>query len=154
VRRRPDTAVTHIDSFSGEHRWLSNFWYAPIVYAQHPFPTNEHAFQWAKTDVPHEKMLVMLATTPGGAKREGRRVTIRADWNDVRRSVMHDINLAKYTQHPNLAAKLLATHDAELVEGNHWGDTYWGVCQGVGENHLGHILMAIRDQLRAGGAHA
>ena len=47
-----------------------------------------------------------------------------------------------------LALALKYTGDAELIEGNNWGDTFWGVCNGVGENHLGKLLMARRAQLR------
>ena len=42
----------------------------------------------------------------------------------------------------------MATGDAELVEGNTWNDTYWGVCNGVGHNHLGKILMQVRQELQ------
>jgi predicted NAD-dependent protein-ADP-ribosyltransferase YbiA (DUF1768 family) len=63
---------------------------------------------------------------------------------------MTEIVGEKFNQNPELKEKLLATKDIELVEGNHWHDTYWGVCNGVGENHLGKILMAYRDGTQEG----
>lgn len=51
-------------------------------------------------------------------------------------------------RNPLLRAMLLATEDVELVEGNSWNDTFWGVCKGVGLNWLGQILMKVRDECR------
>ena len=82
------------------------------------------------------------------AKRLGRRVRLRSDWEQVKYDVMLDVVRAKFNQHPDLAQKLLATGDEELVEGNDWGDTYWGVCNGRGKNMLGKILMRVRAELR------
>ena len=61
--------------------------------------------------------------------------------------LMYQICKAKFTQHADLAEQLLATGDAELIEGNTWGDRTWGVCDGIGENRLGKTLMFIRAQL-------
>ena len=64
--------------------------------------------------------------------------------------LMERLLLKKFDDnHPQLQQMLLATGEEELVEGNYWGDVYWGVCNGVGENHLGKLLMKIRDQLKA-----
>ena len=62
--------------------------------------------------------------------------------------VMYQVCKAKFLQNPDLARKLVETGDAELVEGNTWGDKVWGVCDGVGENNLGKTLMRIRDELQ------
>jgi predicted NAD-dependent protein-ADP-ribosyltransferase YbiA (DUF1768 family) len=53
----------------------------------------------------------------------------------------------KFSRNPELRVKLLNTGDLQLVEGNYWGDTFWGVCNGKGENHLGKILMRVRKEL-------
>ena len=87
---------------------------------------------------------------PQAAKRLGRRVELRPDWESVKYDVMYQVCKAKFTQNPNLLERLLATGDAELVEGNTWGDQVWGVCKGVGENHLGKTLMRIRAELGNG----
>ena len=47
-----------------------------------------------------------------------------------------------------LAYKLLMTREAELIEGNDWNDYFWGQCMGVGDNHLGKLLMQVRKELR------
>ena len=88
-----------------------------------------------------------MAGNPGQAKRIGRRIELRPGWDDVRDEIMLDLIRIKFYL-PSLATKLLATGDAELVEGNYWGDTYWGVSRGRGENRLGQILMQVRDEIR------
>ena len=86
------------------------------------------------------------------AKRMGRRVELRVDWETVKERIMYEICLAKFTQHSELAQKLLKTGTKYLVEGNYWGDTEWGVCNGKGKNKLGKILMRVREELRGGKA--
>ena len=72
---------------------------------------------------------------------------LRKDWEQVKDDIMYEVVRAKFIQHPILAQQLLDTRDAELIEGNNWGDTYWGVCNGYGKNMLGRILMRVRDEL-------
>ena len=134
-----------ITEFRGEYRWLSNFWFAPVKIGKLVFATNEHAFQAAKSLNPKDWNKFAFLTDPGEAKRLGKTLTLRPDWTDIRLDVMREITAAKYDQHPDLKAKLLATRGKELIEGNHWRDTFWGVCRGSGQNHLGKILMEYRD---------
>ena len=61
--------------------------------------------------------------------------------------IMRQVLKSKFTQNPELKAKLIATGDAELIEGNNWNDRFWGVCRGVGQNHLGKLLMEVRAEL-------
>ena len=138
-----------INSFQGEYRWLSNFWPAQIKWEGHIYPTVEHAYQAAKTVDASEQEAIRKCSTPGKAKRCGRNLTIRPDWEECKLLVMRSLVLLKFRDNPDLKVKLLSTGEAELVEGNPWGDTFWGVCNGVGENHLGRILMEVREQLRA-----
>ncbi len=137
-----------INSFSGEHRFLSNFWYADVMLSGLAYPTTEHAFQAAKTRDIGERKEIQGALTPGNAKRLGRAVTMRTDWDFIKLHVMLDVTRKKYA-HPALRKQLIATGNAVLVEGNDWGDTYWGVCNGAGTNWLGKVLMCVRDELRA-----
>lgn len=136
-----------IDSFSGEWRPLSNFWYTPVMLDGITYSTNEHAFQAAKTLDIWQREAIQVAKTPAIAKLLGRQVTLRPDWEEIKIEVMTDLNRQKY-KNPELRALLLSTGDASLIEGNHWGDTFWGVCNGVGNNYLGKILMSIRDELQ------
>lgn len=138
--------VTAIKSFRGKYFFLSNFYSIPVIYKDIRFENNEAAFQAAKCP---ERMSEFCRLNPQRAKQLGRRVKLRPDWESVKYDVMYEICLAKFSQHPDLRTKLIATGDAELVEGNAWGDRVWGVCGGVGENHLGKILMRIRKELRA-----
>jgi ribA/ribD-fused uncharacterized protein len=135
-----------IDSFKGENRFLSNFWPAEVMLDGMLFPTVEHAYVAAKTLDPEKRAEIRLVNTAGQVKRLGRTLDLRTDWDKVKLTIMEDLVRQKF-QHPELAALLLATGDQELVEGNTWGDTFWGVCFDVGCNHLGLILMKVRDEL-------
>jgi ribA/ribD-fused uncharacterized protein len=139
-----------IVSFSGRYDWLSNFYLYDVTIGGYTFPSTEHAYQAFKTKVPEQFQMVRLASrygkpSPAEAKKLGKKVTIRSDWEQIKIQVMRDIVAAKFLQNDNLAVKLIQTGDAELIEGNYWNDTFWGVCNGVGENWLGKILMEIRD---------
>lgn len=129
-----------IDSFSGEYDFLSNFY--PLK-----DKTVEHWFQAMKTRDEEQQEWVLTAPTPGAAKKRGRKVTLREDWNDIRLEVMEMCLREKFSD-PVLCQKLLDTGDAELIEGNTWNDTFWGVCRGKGENNLGKLLMELRTRLR------
>lgn len=134
-----------ITSFKGEHYFLSNFYSAPVVFEGVRYENNEAAFQAAKC--PNRKQ-EFCGLNPSDAKRLGRQVELRPDWEEVKDSVMYQICKEKFMQNPDIKVKLIGTKDAELVEGNDWNDTIWGVCNGVGENRLGKILMRIRDEIK------
>ncbi len=137
-----------ITRFSGDHAFLSNFHPHPFTWSGRVWPSSEHAYQASKTLDPADRDRIRAAPTPGVAKRLGRRVALRPDWDAVKRSLMRSILVAKFSD-PALRDALAATGDARLVEGNTWGDTYWGVCRGQGRNHLGRILEQIRHAVRA-----
>ena len=131
-----------ITSFRGAYSFLSNFYEDGL-----PGKTIEHRFQAAKAVNPDDAEKILSAATPGEAKRLGRRVRMRDDWDSVKNEVMYGLLMEKFRQ-PELMERLLNTHDAELVEGNTWGDTYWGVCNGQGKNVLGRLLEQVRAVLR------
>lgn len=149
-----------IDNFMGEYRWLSNFHLCDILYEGILYPSTEHAYQAAKSLYIETRKLFSKDTKPnawnetvlgpwrpltcGEAKRKGRKILIRDDWEQIKLKVMFDINIEKYKD-DYLSDKLVDTRGCELIEGNTWKDTYWGVCNGVGQNNLGKILMQIRD---------
>lgn len=138
-----------IDSFRGEYAFLSNFYPSPVEWDGVTYPTIEHAYQAAKTVTPLERLRLEGCSTPGKAKRLGKTVTMRVGWEDMKQSVMQDLIQQKF-RNPKLRELLLATGDKMLVEGNDWGDTYWGVCNGKGHNWLGRILMGVRSAIQAG----
>ena len=122
-----------ITSFNGDNFFLSNFYVTPVFYQGIRFESSEAAFQAAKCP---ERMQEFCGLNPSEAKRLGRSVTLRPDWEEVKLDVMYQVCMAKFTQNPRLAEKLIATGDAELVEGNTWGDR---ICQACGkrlENQL------------------
>lgn len=135
-----------INSFSGKWRVLSNFYPIEIIYEGNRYTSVEHAFQAAKTLDPVEKIKVQICPTPGMAKRIGKNVTLRTDWEQVKVSIMLELLRQKFSVIPKI---LLSTEDQELVEGNTWNDHFWGVCNGMGENMLGKLLMQVRGELRA-----
>ena len=155
----PDTPVpARIDSFTGPYRFLSNFYRSPIMcpippdYTEHHLAeTVENAYQACKCQHPEDAKAIIWARSPGEAKRMGRRVELLVDWDRRRIPLMRILLAIKFRAGIDLAGLLLATGDAELVEGNTWGDQFWGVCNGVGENHLGRLLMDQRDLLQLGG---
>ena len=94
----------------------------------------------------NERRAIANASTPGLAKKMGRSVSLRPDWEDIKDDVMLEGLYRKFTN-DELADWLLDTGDEELVEGNWWGDRYWGVCNGIGQNKLGKLLMKVREEL-------
>lgn len=132
-----------IDSFTGEYRFLSNFYPCKVVFDSITYDSVEHAYQAPKTLDLARRELIRDASTPGVAKRLGSKVKLRDDWEVVKCRIMYDLLKQKFRD-PELRRKLLATGAHKLVEGNTWGDTYWGKCNGVGKNYLGKLLMYIR----------
>ncbi len=140
-----------INSFTNEYRFLSNFWPATVIYMGKTYPTVEHAYQAAKFDDPYIREQIGVADSPVRAKKLARTFTpqIREAFHMHKIEIMHELLFQKFTKHDQLRHKLLATHPHELVEGNWWNDTFWGVCAGKGQNNLGKLLMNIRSQLNA-----
>lgn len=133
-----------IKSFQGENRFLSNFWPCAVEMGEEPYDSVEHAYQASK--YPKAERGPFFNCTAGRAKALGRgRVVLEHD----KLTVMEMLLRQKFAA-GELRDKLLATGEAELIEGNTWGDVYWGVCNGVGANHLGKLLMQIRADRRAG----
>lgn len=137
------------DFHAEEYMFLSNFYEAKVTYGGLTYGTNEAAFQAQKCMTEEEK-LPFTEYGPGKSKGMGRKVLLRPDWEQVKVGIMEEIVRAKFIQHPELARLLICTGDKILVEGNHWGDTCWGVDTrtGQGENHLGKILMKVRNELK------
>lgn len=137
-----------INRFVGPHRFLSNFYPAIIVLDDKHYPTVEHAYQAAKTTNLTNRERIRSCQTPGFAKKLGSELTLRPNWIEIKRPIMHDLVWQKFSRHEHLGHMLILTGSEELIEGNTWGDIYWGVCNGKGENHLGKILMKVREELK------
>jgi ribA/ribD-fused uncharacterized protein len=147
-----DVTTPPIQTFFGEYRFLSNFWPASFVWQGKLWPTSEHAYQAAKTLDPAQQQRILELASPAYAKRAGKLVTMRDDWEQVKIGIMTEIVFEKFNQNPDLKQKLLDTGDAVLEEGNHWKDRFWGICppgSGQGKNMLGQILMVLRQYWRS-----
>ena len=141
---------TMINRFDEDYRFLSNFWLTPIVFERETYPSTEHAYQAAKTLDKEARMAIRGLNSPGKAKRAGMKVALRPDWESIKNDIMLNLIREKF-KNPELKQKLIDTKDEELVEGNTWGDMYWGMVekdgQWVGENMLGKMLMQVRYEI-------
>ena len=142
-----------IKLFDGEYDFLSNFYPCKVTYDGITYNSSEAAFHAQKTtDVEERKKFIELK--PSQAKKLGRKIQLRSDWEHVKVQIMYEICLAKFSQNMNLREKLLNTSEQYLEEGTYWHDNYWGNCYCdrckniVGKNELGKILMRIRKELR------
>jgi ribA/ribD-fused uncharacterized protein len=144
-----------IDKFDGEYAWLSNFYPVVIHYSGLNFPTVEHAYQASKTEnyAMHRKIVALPAERAGKAKRIGRTVKLRKDWEMLKISLMRRFLYQKFG-YSELQLKLIDTECAYIEEGNYWHDNYWGncycdKCKNIeGKNQLGKLIMKIRGNIQ------
>lgn len=138
-----------IDDFhSPGNRFLSNFYKCEIKYGHFTYCSSECAYMSEKREDLKWKEFCSTSSA-AEVKKKSRSVKIRPDWDRIKIRVMFDVLRLKFAI-PELREKLLATGDQELIEGNDWNDTFWGVDKntGVGRNFLGRILMHIRQEIR------
>ena len=131
-----------IDSFSGPYHFLSNFYPCIVEYEGLKYCSSDAAYQAAKT-VDMGLTEAFTKTDPATAKRAGSKIKLREDWDGLKLGIMKDILTIKF-QDPELREMLINPGDEELIEGNTWGDRFYGVCRGRGRNHLGLLLMELR----------
>lgn len=135
--------------FCEEYDFLSNFYLTPVTYADRLYPSTENAYQAQKCP---ERAKEFENITPAKAKRLGRKVEVRSDWDEVKDRVMFDLIKIKFMNNPQLLNKLKEIK-GPIIEHNYWHDNYWGdctcpECQNIpGKNTLGHILEFWRDNL-------
>ena len=139
-----------IGPFDGEYEFLSAFARARVQWEGAEYPTLAHAFQAAKTLNVEEREAIQRARTPASAKRLGKKVDLRPDWESMKVEIMEALVRQKF-QDPTLRDKLIATGNEILQEANTWNDQFWGVSGGRGKNHLGKILMKVRRELQEAG---
>lgn len=142
-----------INKFEMQYRFLSNFFPSDVWLDGYCYPTIEHAYQSAKSfDFEYKKEIRNLPYHKAGkAKKLGADLKLkgklRVDWYEVNLSIMEDLLRQKFN-HEAFKKLLLSTGRSELIEGNTWNDTFWGVCKGIGKNNLGKLLMKIRKDLQ------
>lgn len=136
-----------IDSFRDRYFFLSNFYEIPVTYEGITYQNAEAAFQAQKCEH-YEDRKAFANLNPSEAKKLGRHVQLRKDWEEMKMQRMKEIVLAKFEQNEDLKHKLIETKDAYLEEGNTWNDRIWGTVNGKGANNLGRILMEVREELK------
>ena len=147
-----------IEKFEGRWRFLSNFYPVEIEHQGITYPSVEHYYVSMKCN--NEQMLqgrhytigdfremIARLPSPGMTKKIGQQMQVRKDWNEKRLEFMNWGVREKF-KNEELKELLISTGDMTLIEGNSWQDFFWGVCNGKGENHLGKILMKVRDEVR------
>lgn len=137
---------TQVKGFFGEYRWMSNFHVSPVDFRGNRFTSVEAAYQSAKCSTPEEAK-TFQSMSPLDSKRAGGRTNLPSNWEEIKLGVMSECVLSKFSLDEGLKARLLATGYKYLEETNHWNDTYWGVCNGMGLNMLGKTLMQVRKIL-------
>lgn len=137
--------MNKISSFRGEYSFLSNFYQCPVLYNGITYLNAEAAFQAQKT-LNEMRRHGFSNVSAIEAKKMGKFVQLREDWDSIKLTVMEEVIRAKFSQNKELKNKLLQTEGMYIEEGNTWGDVFWGKVYGIGENHLGIILMNIRNE--------
>jgi len=132
--------------FKGDYFFLSNFYPAKVSYQGRVFPSSEHAYVSMKFSEEFRDQFVDPMMSAGQAKRIGRTSKLRFGWAQRKNKIMFHVVEAKFRQNPDLANMLIRVQ-GEIVEHNTHRDRYWGVFEGDGKNHLGIILMQIRQRL-------
>lgn len=135
-----------VDQFIGEYFFLSNMFPCKIFHEGVEYPSVENAYQASKT-INMGLRYPFSEYTPRKSKAMGRKLPLRNDWEYVKFSIMHGLVHQKFMYHRNIGDKLIQI-DGDIIEGNDWDDTYWGVCGGVGYNYLGLILVNVRDYIK------
>lgn len=133
----------NVKGFFGKYRFLSNFHLAEVYFEGLKYPSTEHAYQAAKS-LDENIRKEFLELTCSKAKNKGQEILMREDWDIIKYDVMFSVVYDKFFRHKDLRQLLLETGDKYLEETNHWNDTYYGVCNGKGQNNLGNILMQVR----------
>ena len=140
--------TTPILKFKGPYAFLSNFYPAVVEVSDLIYPSVEHAYQAAKFDDFYLKVRIAGLYTAGDAKKFAREFSDKINplFFENRLLTMEMYLRQKFNIDP-CKQLLIDTYPREIIEGNTWGDTFWGVCDGVGENNLGKLLMKIREEL-------
>lgn len=137
-----------ITTFRENYYFLSNMFPCTIVFENQTYKSAESAFQAAKC-IDKKDRIPFTEKNGYEAKKLGRKVPLRPDWEAIKTDVMYNILKIKFSN-PDLKEKLLQTKNKILIEENTWNDTFWGVNKNTktGENNLGKILMKIREELQ------
>jgi ribA/ribD-fused uncharacterized protein len=141
----------NIKGMFGVHRYMSNFEVCDVYFDGDLYGSSEAAYMAGKTLDPaiRKQFQKSSGITPSEARKYGQMIVVRPDWDKVKYDTMAAVVFDKFCRNKDLRDKLLSTGDKYIEETNHWGDQFWGVCDGQGENNLGKIIMSVRDFWKA-----
>lgn len=142
--------VYDINDLVKKNFYLCNFYMRPMTYKGRKYSNAEAAYQAQKCKEKADINSFVdggLFSSPAAAREHGQTIPIVDNWDDIRVEVMFDVIKEKFLQNPDLAARLLKTKGMLITEGDRFEDTFWGLTENGGENHLGNILMYIRDNI-------
>lgn len=133
---------------------FSNLFRCDVNFEDRLFPTAEHAYQAGKAVKPAVREWILKAPTPALAAMAAHGLytwDVVPNWAGIKVDRMRAVLRAKFTQHEHLKKLLLDTGTRKLVEAgttNNAVNRFWGEVDGKGENTLGKLLMALREELR------
>lgn len=142
VKLLPNVDATTIRGFCGTYRFLSNFWISPFRVEGRIWRSVEHFFQAHKTTSLVMQNAIADLQFPADAKKAGKLLNIRPDWNKIRLDIMYVGVLAKFNQNRELRMDLLGTGVRELIDTENGND-----------NEIGKILMKVRNEIRVKRGH-
>lgn len=134
-----------VGKFQGKLDFLSNMYKCRIEFDGLTYPSTENFYQAMKCKYPHEREK-FTTINPYESKKLGRVVEVRSDWEEIKIIIMKQAIDLKF-EDKHLQDLLIHVHDNDLVEENNWGDTFWGICNGVGKNYLGQILKDKKHKI-------
>lgn len=128
-----------VTTFRGYYKELSNMYDGGymVYYNEIGFRSVEAAFQAAKS-LDEDIQRSLRDVTPVEAKAMGKKIKLRPDWEEVKYSIMETLIWQKIIKSKHIG-KLI--NNKVIIHENTWNDTFWGTCNGVGENKLGVIIM-------------
>jgi predicted NAD-dependent protein-ADP-ribosyltransferase YbiA (DUF1768 family) len=155
-----------ITSFKGKYEFLDPAYYSLTQFDGVLYNSAEAAFLASQYDDPYFRSMFQDAALPIWRARDlAKRLQKRRDWiPELALQLMRQITFDKFTRSPNFRSLLLATCHEEIIAENNWHENFWGVCvcnlrpgkygqkvacRRPGSNHLGKILMSVRDQIAA-----
>ena len=142
--------IDGVYGFDREYSWLSNFYVltVPVIDEFEIEYNSTEAFYQAHKSTDRNYRSMQQTLSPSQSKKAGRAIVLREDWEAIKVDVMRDAIRQKFTRNEDLKHKLLCTGDLYLEETNWWHDTFWGVCNGKGQNVLGNLLMELREEMK------
>lgn len=118
--------ATVINEFTGEYEFLSNYFPCTVSYNGHIFTSSEAAYQAQKCVHREDIEAIAQMKTADEAKQYAKTMDKRTDWDMIKEKIMYKVVKQKFIQNSSLGQKLLDTENAYLIEGNNWGDQFWG----------------------------